>query len=66
MLSLARQSDIPFGTFVFDHGLCDVSTDPWLSQFAKVPENLARSVQRVLMAVAGVLVYWIIVLLFSL
>ena len=56
MLSLARQSGIPFGTFVFDHGLCDVFTDPWLSQFAKVPRNLARSVQRVLMAVAGVFI----------
>jgi glycogen synthase len=56
MLSLARQSGIPFGTFVFDHGLCDVSADPWLSQFAKVPGNAARSIQRVLMAVASVFI----------
>ena len=56
MLSLARQSDIPFGTFVFDHGLCDVLTDPWLSQFAKVPGNPARSIQRVLMAVAALFI----------
>jgi glycosyltransferase involved in cell wall biosynthesis len=56
MLSLARQSGIPYGTFVFDHGLCGVSTDPWLSQFAKVPGNQARSVQRFLMAVAGVFI----------
>lgn len=54
MLSLARQTGIPYGTFVFDHGLCDVSTDPWLSQFAKVPGNQARSVQRVLMAIAAI------------
>jgi glycosyltransferase involved in cell wall biosynthesis len=56
MLYLARQSGIPFGTFVFDHGLCDVLTDPWLSQFAKVPGNPARSIQRVLMALAGVFI----------
>jgi len=56
MLSLARESGIPSGTFVFDHGLCDVSTDPWLSQFAKVPGNAARSVQRILMAVAGLFI----------
>jgi glycogen(starch) synthase len=56
MLSLARKSGIPFGTFVFDHGLCDVSTDPWLSQFAKVPGNAARNVQRILMAVAGLFI----------
>jgi glycosyltransferase involved in cell wall biosynthesis len=56
MLSLARQAGIPFGTFVFDHGLCDVSTDPWLSQFAKVPGNPARSIQRVLMAVAALFI----------
>lgn len=56
MLSLARQAGVPFGTFVFDHGLCDVSTDPWLSQFAKVPGNLARSVQRFLMAVAAMFI----------
>ena len=56
MLSLARQSGILFGAFVFDHGLCEVSTDPWLSQFAKVPGNLARSVRRGLMAVAGVFI----------
>jgi len=56
MLSLARQSGIPYGTFVFDHGLCDVSTDPWLSQFAKVPGNQARTVQRFLMAVAGLFI----------
>ncbi len=49
MLSLARQSGIPYGTFVFDHGLCGVSTDPWLSQFQKVPGNLARGVQRAIM-----------------
>jgi glycogen(starch) synthase len=49
MLSLARQSGIPNGTFVFDHGLCGVSTDPWLSQFQKVPGNSARSVQRAIM-----------------
>ena len=56
MLSLARQAGLPFGTFVFDHGLCDVSSDPWLSQFAKVPGNAARSVQRILMAVAGMFI----------
>lgn len=56
MLSLARKSCIPCGTFVFDHELCKVSSDPWLSQFAKVPGNPARSVQRVLMAVAAVLI----------
>jgi len=56
MLSLASQSGIPFGTFVFDHSLCDFLTDPWLSQFVKVPGNAARSVQRVLMAVAGVFI----------
>jgi glycosyltransferase involved in cell wall biosynthesis len=50
MLSLARQSGIPYGTFVFDHGLCGVSTDPWLSQFQKVSGNLARRVQRGIMA----------------
>ena len=49
MLSLARQFDIPYGTFVFDHGLCGVLTDPWLSQFQKVPGNLARGVQRAIM-----------------
>ena len=56
MLSLARKSGIPYGTFVFDHGLCEVSTDPWLSQFAKVPGNAARNVQRILMAVAGLFI----------
>jgi glycosyltransferase involved in cell wall biosynthesis len=56
MLSLARQSGIPYGTFVFDHGLCEVSTDPWLSQFAKVPGNQARTVQRFLMAVAAMFI----------
>jgi glycosyltransferase involved in cell wall biosynthesis len=56
MLSLARQTGIPYGTFVFDHGLCDVSTDPWLSQFAKVPGNQSRSIQRILMAVAGLFI----------
>jgi glycogen(starch) synthase len=50
MLSLARQSGIPYGTFVFDHGLCGVSTDPWLSQFQKVPGSSARVVQRAIMA----------------
>jgi glycosyltransferase involved in cell wall biosynthesis len=50
MLSLARQFGISYGTFVFDHGLCGVSTDPWLSQFQKVPGNLARGVQRGIMA----------------
>jgi glycogen(starch) synthase len=49
MLSLARQSGIPYGTFVFDHGLCGVSTDPWLSQFQKVPGSSARVVQRAIM-----------------
>lgn len=56
MLSLARKSGIPYGTFVFDHGLCEVSTDPWLSQFAKVPGNAARNVQRILMALAGLFI----------
>jgi glycosyltransferase involved in cell wall biosynthesis len=56
VLSLAKNSGIRFGTFVFDHGLCNFSTDPWLSQFAKVPGNPARSVQRILMAVAGLFI----------